>query len=199
MLYFLLLYGNNVLEKGIRMKKTQVDFLSLSDIHSIDLYCLRIKDVYNADGTVKDVISLNILENNETGQIEYCLTNQMKKELAEYWTYLKSQKSELNPDDLIFKSSMEAAHKKKSPILTGFYYFGWFLGMSILWIMICIFAILHSINNLHLSGIICTLLFIEFPVWIFLFVQGIRKKNNFICMIILTFAIICLNHIIIDG
>lgn len=184
--------------KGNKMKKIQTDFLPLTDIHLIDLHCLRIKDVYNSDGTVKDVICLNVVENNETICNEYRLTNQMKNELAEYWTYLKSQQSELNPDDLIFKSSVEVAHKKKSPILTGFYYLGWFLGMSILWIMICIFAILHSINNSHLSGIICTLLFIEFPMWIFLSVQGIRKKNNFICMIILTFVIMWFNHIIID-
>ena len=77
---------------------------SLNGMRSINFCYLQVKDVYNDDLTVKDVICLDENKNKGKFGCSYYLNSQMKKEFREYLKYLKSKDDELNPDDYLFKS-----------------------------------------------------------------------------------------------
>ena len=77
---------------------------SLNGMRSINFCYLQVKDVYNDDLSVKDVICLDENKNKGKFGCSYYLNSQMKKEFREYLKYLKSKEDELNPDDYLFKS-----------------------------------------------------------------------------------------------
>ena len=77
---------------------------SLNGMRSINFCYLQVKDVYNPDLSVKDVICLDENKNKGKFGANYYLNSQMKKEFREYLKYLKSKNEELTPDDYIFKS-----------------------------------------------------------------------------------------------
>ena len=77
---------------------------SLNGMRSINFCYLQVKDVYNDDLSVKDVICLDENKNKGKFGANYYLNSQMKKEFREYLKFLKSKEDELNPDDYLFKS-----------------------------------------------------------------------------------------------
>ena len=77
---------------------------SLNGMRSINFCYLQVKDVYNPDFSVKDVICLDENKNKGKFGANYYLNSQMKKEFKEYLKFLKSRDDELNPDDYLFKS-----------------------------------------------------------------------------------------------
>ena len=77
---------------------------SLNGMRSINFCYLQVKDVYNPDLSVKDVICLDENKNKGKFGASYYLNSQMKKEFREYFKFLKSKEDELNPDDYLFKS-----------------------------------------------------------------------------------------------
>ena len=77
---------------------------SLNGMRSINFCYLQIKDVYNPDLSVKDVIYLDENKNKGKFGANYYLNSQMKKEFREYLKFLKSKEEDLNPDDYLFKS-----------------------------------------------------------------------------------------------
>ena len=77
---------------------------SLNGMRSINFCYLQVKDVYNPDFSVKDVICLDENKNKGKFGANYYLNSQMKKEFKEYLKFLKSRDDELNPDNYLFKS-----------------------------------------------------------------------------------------------
>lgn len=77
---------------------------SLNGMRSINFCYLQVKDVYNYDQSVKDVICLDENKNKGKFGCSYYLNSQMKKEFKEYLKFLKSKDDELNPEDYLFKS-----------------------------------------------------------------------------------------------
>ena len=74
-------------------------FCSLNGMRSINFCYLQIKDVFNADETVKDVICLDADKNKGKFGANYYLNSQIKKEFREYLKFLKSQNGELTPEN----------------------------------------------------------------------------------------------------
>lgn len=85
-------------------KIRQMFFCSLNGMRSINFCYLQIKDVYNDDESVKDVISLDADKNKGKFGANYYLNSQIKKEFKEYLKFLKSQNGELTPETYIFRS-----------------------------------------------------------------------------------------------
>lgn len=77
---------------------------SLNGMRSINFCYLQIKDVYNPDLSVKDVICLDENKNKGKFGANYYLNSQMKKEFKEYLKFLKSKEEVLTPDNYLFKS-----------------------------------------------------------------------------------------------
>ena len=77
---------------------------SLNGMRSINFCYLQVKDVYNDDLSVKDVICLDENKNKGKFGCSYYLNSQMKKEFKEYLSYLKSQNDEITPETYLFTS-----------------------------------------------------------------------------------------------
>ena len=63
-------------------------FCSLNGLRCINFRCLQVKDVFNADGTAKDVIDLNSDKNKGKFSAKYYVNNQFRRELETYFKYL---------------------------------------------------------------------------------------------------------------
>lgn len=79
-------------------------FCSLNGMRSINFCYLQIKDVYNDDESVKDVISLDTDKNKGKFGANYYLNSQIKKEFKEYLKYLKSRNVNLTAETYLFTS-----------------------------------------------------------------------------------------------
>ena len=77
---------------------------SLNGMRSINFCYLQVKDVYNDDLSVEDVICLDENKNKGKFGCSYYLNSQMKKEFKEYLSYLKSQNDEITPETYLFVS-----------------------------------------------------------------------------------------------
>ena len=77
---------------------------SLNGMRSINFCYLQVKDVYNDDLSVKDVICLDENKNKGKFGCSYYLNSQMKKKFREYLKYLKSQNDEITPETYLFVS-----------------------------------------------------------------------------------------------
>ena len=80
-------------------------FCSLNGMRSINFRCLQVKDVFNHDGSVKNVIDLGSDKNKGKFSAQYYVNKQFKKELEAYYEYLKTKHGEkLTPDTYLFTS-----------------------------------------------------------------------------------------------
>lgn len=77
---------------------------SLNGMRSINFCYLQVKDVYNSDESVKDMIYLDENKNKGKFGATYYLNTQIKKEFKEYLRFLKSQNENINSEDYLFKS-----------------------------------------------------------------------------------------------
>lgn len=80
-------------------------FCSLNGLRCINFRCLQVKDVFNTDGTAKDVIDLNSDKNKGKFSAKYYVNNQFKKELESYYGYMTAKYADkLNADTYLFTS-----------------------------------------------------------------------------------------------
>ena len=80
-------------------------FCSMNGMRSINFRCLQVKDVFDCDGYVKDVIELESCKNKGKFGAKYYVNNQFKKELESYYEYMKTKHGEnLNQDTYLFTS-----------------------------------------------------------------------------------------------
>lgn len=78
-------------------------FCSLNGMRSINFAYLQVKDVYNQEGKVKDIIELSQDKNKGKFHAQYYVNKQFKKELEGYYEYLKSKYGDnLQPNTYIF-------------------------------------------------------------------------------------------------
>lgn len=80
-------------------------FCSLNGMRSINFAYLQVKDVYNQEGKVKDIIELTQDKNKGKFNAQYYVNKQFKKELEGYYEYLKSKYGDaMQPDTYLFTS-----------------------------------------------------------------------------------------------
>ena len=80
-------------------------FCSLNGLRCINFRCLQVKDVFNADGTAKDVIDLNSDKNKGKFSAKYYINNQFRRELENYFKHLTTKYGEkLDGDTYLFTS-----------------------------------------------------------------------------------------------
>ena len=80
-------------------------FCSMNGMRCINFRCLQIKDVFNNDGSVKNVIELASCKNKGKFGAQYYVNNQFKKEFETYYEYMKTKYGEnLTPDTYLFTS-----------------------------------------------------------------------------------------------
>ncbi len=83
-------------------------FCSLNGLRCINFRCLQVKDVFNADGTAKDVIDLNSDKNKGKFSAKYYINNQFRRELENYFKYLTTKYEEkLDGDTYLFTSQKQ--------------------------------------------------------------------------------------------
>ena len=66
-------------------------FMSLNGLRSINFRNLVISDVYNQDGSVKNIIDLKNDKNKGKFSAQYYVNKQLKKELEAYYLYLQTE------------------------------------------------------------------------------------------------------------
>ena len=66
-------------------------FLSLNGLRCINFRSLSVSDVYNLDGSVKNIIDLKNDKNKGKFSAQYYVNKQLKKELEAYYSYLKQK------------------------------------------------------------------------------------------------------------
>ena len=87
-------------------------------VHNIQK--IQIKDVYDNNGKVFDKIVLTAEKNKGTGVAEYYLCDSMKKELLEYYKWLKSFKLNLTDTDFLIYSKKSNKYLHKGSIVRLF-------------------------------------------------------------------------------
>lgn len=74
-------------------------------MRSINFRYLQVKDVYNSDGSAREVIELNSSKNKGKFDARYYVNNQFKKELEGYYQYIQTKYGErFTPDAYLFTS-----------------------------------------------------------------------------------------------
>ena len=66
-------------------------FMSLNGMRSINFRNLIVSDVYNPDGSVKNIIDLKNDKNKGKFSAQYYVNKQLKKELEAYYLYLQTK------------------------------------------------------------------------------------------------------------
>lgn len=66
-------------------------FMSLNGLRCINFRSLVVSDIYNPDGSVKNIISLSGDKNKGKFAAQYYVNKQLKKELEAYYLYLKQK------------------------------------------------------------------------------------------------------------
>lgn len=83
-------------------------FCSLNGLRCINFRCLQVKDVFNTDGTAKDVIDLNSDKNKGKFSAKYYINNQFRRELENYFKYLTTKYGEkLDGNTYLFTSQKQ--------------------------------------------------------------------------------------------
>ncbi|MBR6685502.1 MAG: tyrosine-type recombinase/integrase [Alphaproteobacteria bacterium] len=83
-------------------------FCSLNGLRCINFRCLQVKDVFNADGTAKDVIDLSCDKNKGKFSAKYYINNQFRRELENYFKYLTAKYGEkLDGNTYLFTSQKQ--------------------------------------------------------------------------------------------
>lgn len=83
-------------------------FCSLNGLRCINFRCLQVKDVFNADGTAKDVIDLSCDKNKGKFSAKYYINNQFRRELENYFKYLTTKYGEkLDGNTYLFTSQKQ--------------------------------------------------------------------------------------------
>lgn len=93
--------------KGLRHSEMirMMFFCSLNGMRSINFRYLQVKDVYNSDGSAREVIELNSSKNKGKFDARYYVNNQFKKELEGYYQYIQTKYGErFTPDAYLFTS-----------------------------------------------------------------------------------------------
>lgn len=80
-------------------------FCSLNGLRSINFRCLQVKDVFNADGSVKLIIDLSSSKNKGKFSAQYYVNEQFQKELKAYYKYLTAKYGDkLDSETYLFTS-----------------------------------------------------------------------------------------------
>lgn len=80
-------------------------FCSLNGLRCINFRCLQVKDVFNGDGSVKDVIDLSSSKNKGKFSAQYYVNEQFQKELKAYHKYLTAKYGDkLDAETYLFTS-----------------------------------------------------------------------------------------------
>lgn len=93
--------------KGIRHSEMirMMFFCSLNGLRSINFRSLQIKDVFNNDGSAKEIIELSSSKNKGKFSAKYYVNNQFKKELESYYNYMTAKYGKkLDADTYLFTS-----------------------------------------------------------------------------------------------